>query len=681
MAGREGYPGGWRALAALILAVPLVQGGTPRLPTAAVSLGLLGIFAAWIWRWRREPRQSLQLTAVDGVLALLLFWALFSTLGAPYYHAAEGVLVPLGSFLLGYWGLAARPSFRGWRAAAAAVRIQAAGQALLALGQGLVAGQLRPAGTFVNPNFLAGFLAVAILLVLGDAFRGAEGGGREAGERPAHPVALRRAAGIAEAAILLAGLLVTGSRGGVLALVAGLAVLLGLRSLRVLALVTALAVAGLALVPNPIVGRLQRLEEDDPFAWTRFSIWKSAAAMALDHPFTGIGVGQYEYVSPRYAFPVPSHWAKHTHVAENAHNDYLQAAAELGFPGLLLMLAAAGIVAAATVAAVRRAPPERRATLAPLAAGLAAIATQAAVDFPLRTPPAALLVVLLALGLRINGVTGPSTVAEVRVRAAHRFAAALVVALAAAAAVRPVAGFWFFLSGIGAPPDLLHERWAVEEAPREALPAAESIRLLRLAATVDWPCASYHRALGGRLFQEALRGGGDVDPAGVERALYQINLATALNPQNHQYFVNLGEAATSLARRSRDPRPFLEEALGHYRQAASLAPFSFPVYERIGAISDELGDAAAAEGAFRRAVEIERFHLRGWINLGVFLARQGRYDEALATFRTGAELAAQAATLVPTSPTERAMIAIPPADFYTEIDKIGRLRGAPGHTE
>ena len=50
--------------------------------------------------------------------------------------------------------------------------------------------------------------------------------------------------------------------------------------------------------------------------------------MMLDHPWVGIGLGQYEYISTRYAFPIETHWAKYTRVAENAHSEYLQAGAE-----------------------------------------------------------------------------------------------------------------------------------------------------------------------------------------------------------------------------------------------------------------------------------------------------------------------------------------------------------------
>ena len=45
----------------------------------------------------------------------------------------------------------------------------------------------------------------------------------------------------------------------------------------------------------------------------------------------------------------------------------------------------------------------------------------------------------------------------------HRWSRALVALLVASAAVRPVLGFWYFLGGIGAPQNLLREKWALDE--------------------------------------------------------------------------------------------------------------------------------------------------------------------------------------------------------------------------
>ena len=56
--------------------------------------------------------------------------------------------------------------------------------------------------------------------------------------------------------------------------------------------------------------------------------------MARSHPWTGVGVGCFEYVFPNYmTFPMDLHW---TH----AHDDILEATAETGLPGVVMMVVA-----------------------------------------------------------------------------------------------------------------------------------------------------------------------------------------------------------------------------------------------------------------------------------------------------------------------------------------------------
>ena len=657
---------GWRLVAALLLVLPLVQGGTPRLPTLVAEWAVCALAAYWALAWLRTPRLELRLSALDALLVFFGFWALFSTLFAPYYHEAEAAFLLLGGYLTLYWHLSYNPSFAGLSICLAAVRVQAFFQSLLVLG-GWVAARYRPAGTFFNPNFLGGFLAAALLLVAGGLLFPTPGAPR----RPA-----RIGLALVEAALLLTALLVTGSRGGVLAFGAGLLLLLLLRSTRAAVLGTAAAVTALLLIPNPFVQRLQTLPQSDDFAFTRLAIWKSAWTMMLDHPWVGVGLGQFEYIAHRYAFPIATHWAKYTRVAENAHSEYLQAGAEMGIPGLLVALGVVALLAQALVSRMRFLPRVAWGPTATLAAAVVSIAAQAAVDFPLHTPPAALLLVVLAAGLRLNGVTGPERVATLRVRPVYAGAAVILALAIAVTAARPVLGFVYYLAGIGAPRNLLREKWALEEAPRAEVPLAEAVRLTGRAAQIDFTNAPYRRALGATLFQAYLRGKNG--PRALQQSLYHLNYAAELNPNQFQYAVNLGQALVTLARRMPPGRERLEAALGHYRHAAQLAPFQLQVWTEIGLLSDELGDAPAAEAAFRRAVAIEEYFLRGWYNLGIFYARRGRLLEAREVFNRGAALAAKAPLLVPTTKAEVDLLAVSPEIFYHELKKIELSEQAGG---
>jgi O-antigen ligase len=65
----------------------------------------------------------------------------------------------------------------------------------------------------------------------------------------------------------------------------------------------------------------------------RMAHWQSALAMWADHPWLGVGIGNYEPVYPRYALPL---WPL---PLGHAHNYYLNIGAEAGALGLLAYLA------------------------------------------------------------------------------------------------------------------------------------------------------------------------------------------------------------------------------------------------------------------------------------------------------------------------------------------------------
>ncbi len=63
----------------------------------------------------------------------------------------------------------------------------------------------------------------------------------------------------------------------------------------------------------------------------RFIIWRSSLEMVADHPLTGVGLGNFSAVHPRYA-------VGNTVEIAQVHNDYLQIAVELGLPGLAALM-------------------------------------------------------------------------------------------------------------------------------------------------------------------------------------------------------------------------------------------------------------------------------------------------------------------------------------------------------
>ncbi len=224
----------------------------------------------------------------------------------------------------------------------------------------------REAGGF-NANVVGAALAFFVPLqgaLLGWAWR--------AGPRGPRGWALRAAlaALLAATGALLA---LTQSRGAIAAALGGLAVVAWLALGRRLQVALAgLAVAGvvvLAVVGPQTVSETLAARYGTEFSLTdlrasagdRLTIWSHALFGVEDFPFTGMGVGTFRTILP-VLYPIgeatqllPGRAALQ-HGIDHAHNQLLQAALDLGLPGLVAWLALALGAAALAVQARRRAP-------------------------------------------------------------------------------------------------------------------------------------------------------------------------------------------------------------------------------------------------------------------------------------------------------------------------------------
>jgi probable O-glycosylation ligase (exosortase A-associated) len=152
---------------------------------------------------------------------------------------------------------------------------------------------------------------------------------------------LRIAAGVV-AALCVATILFTFSRGGLLTLVA-IAPLLIWRSRHRVAvtLVVALALAGFYFwtsdrFTQDYVERAQTISEyqEDRSAMGRLNAWKTSWGVFLDYPVFGVGPNNLEVVYRTYS-PEPERFRV-------SHNAYLQILCECGLPALLLFLGVIG---------------------------------------------------------------------------------------------------------------------------------------------------------------------------------------------------------------------------------------------------------------------------------------------------------------------------------------------------
>lgn len=214
---------------------------------------------------------------------------------------------------------------------------------------------MRAYGTFEQPNPYAGYLGLTLPLAVGLIAAAI----LRKGNGVVRPSWLVCAAG--SGALMLGALVMSWSRGAWLGFAGALAaVLIAIvarsRRAAMLGLVCVvligylLAAGGLALLPTSIV---QRFSDFVPYmglvdvrgaevtdanfpVLERMAHWQSALDMWTDHPWLGVGIGNYEPIYPRYALPM---WPL---PLGHAHNYYLNIAAETGTVGLTGYLFLAG---------------------------------------------------------------------------------------------------------------------------------------------------------------------------------------------------------------------------------------------------------------------------------------------------------------------------------------------------
>jgi putative inorganic carbon (HCO3(-)) transporter len=219
---------------------------------------------------------------------------------------------------------------------------------------------MRAYGHFAQPNPFAGYLGLTIPLAYALTLEALTG----------HPIALhalrgdlrrilpeivRVAAPVAALSIMVVAVLMSWSRGAWVGLAAALLVVTVARSRR--ALVGTLAVGllpvyllligGVRYLPPALV---QRVSDFLPYASgidvrtvqvtdanyalvERMAHWEAALSMFADHPWLGVGIGNYAAAYPRYAV---GRWRD---PLGHAHNYYLNIAAEAGIIGLGTYLA------------------------------------------------------------------------------------------------------------------------------------------------------------------------------------------------------------------------------------------------------------------------------------------------------------------------------------------------------
>jgi O-antigen ligase len=380
----------WLGLLLIAIAVPF--GPLAPLPVAGSAADINEILVALVlaaWLARGVARRAIIIPHPPLLIpALLLLGAFLASL--PSAWSPRDGLIEMAKWLEGgvlYLAVVALLPRRRVPWLLGALLLAGAAQALLGLyqferaigpSQYLVLGRfIRAYGTFRQPNPFGGYLGLLAPVALSLAWWMA------AQNLPPFPPFPKREGGrgvrlmtlmtpLAAAGVISLGLIASWSRGAWMGFAAALAVIVLARGRRstagIVALVAILAALALAtgyggagvidvLLSRAIGGEgytsfadVRTLEVTDAnFATVqRLAQWQAAWGIFSDHPWLGVGIGNYAVAYPTYALP---HWYE---PLGHAHNYYLNVAAESGLIGLAAYLIAGAAAILWVIRFIRR---------------------------------------------------------------------------------------------------------------------------------------------------------------------------------------------------------------------------------------------------------------------------------------------------------------------------------------
>ena len=552
----------------------------------SITLGLLiAALTVVLWRAHGEtlgvPRSALAVS-----LALFWLWLGATLLWTPVAFVSTTMFWWLSALPLGFWLYTLQPArVRAWAWWAGLSLLVGYGLVLTGIFQRLVRGEA-PDSAFLDVNIQAAVLVLMALPAGGYMLR--------IGTVRRRNTWLTALLGFSFL-LLVYGLMLTRSRGGILAFFVGTAALCVMAARHVprkwLAIYAGLVTFAFLLADlswsGALSGRMVDTFQDIHRASTgRFVIWRESWRLLFEQsPLWGIGLGLYSLVWPPYRAPADASGGYFV------HNDYLQIWIEAGFPGLLLFLALLASVAWTVRRALRRGdlPDAARIEIAGLSAGLVAIAAHSFVQYNFYVIPVLLLAGFLLA--RLQELAAPRAW---RWRPGRHFSAAGYRLIVLALALLPLG--YFASIGISAHQLSRGNGFAAQSRFDEADRAFA-------VAQRFWPNSDAPLIARAGLYRAVLARGGSDDAQ--QKVLFRS-----------------GEALLAQAERLNPLRPDIFALRAEfYRQAPLLAGLGW--------------DTRAVEN-YRHALALNPRHYRTRLRYAQFLFDQNRKQEAKHVIEDGA---------------------------------------------
>ncbi len=411
---------------------------------------------------------------------------------------------------------------------------------------------------------------------------------------------------------LVIAVLMAKSRGAVISL-AGTGLFLSTLRKKKLGLVFVILLCVVIFIPTPWGSLFKRLQKrEDPFAYQRFGIWKSSVRMAADHPVFGVGLGMFRFYGRVYNFPVENQIARYEKYPNAAHNDLLQIAAEVGFPGLVFFLGGIVFVGYYSFLRLRSAPPAWQSVAA--SAGILGILLQGMVSNVLHSPAIAMIAVLFTVIL----LDELQNYQRVPLNFSTSWLWYIGLLLVGIYILVPV--IWY--------PFIAHIHYLKFWELREKKDFAGAIEHLETAIKYVPMHSRYHFDFG-TLYLSSFRNSPDLD------AFYggykSFTEAIRYNPREHEAYLKLAELHREMFyrkfRKTRIKKQAAYNALKEYQRASDYHPFNPFILVSMATLHFDIEEFEQAIALLERAVTLEPNFVGGYQLLGRMLPHLQRDQE------------------------------------------------------
>ena len=354
--------------------------------------------------------------------------------------------------------------------------------------------------------------------------------------------------------------------------------------------------------------------------YTREVYWWTAWEMFKANSWTGVGLGNYKvgflkYKSALFSGPRGASYMSPVPRAEQAHNEYLQALAELGIPGALAIVLAILLAIGTSWIRCRSLPTaSQRLEFLLLITGVVVASVHALVSFPLHLPLTALSVVTI-LGLVSSSYFGEHTIMRARIAGSTArimvIVGSLLLCLLASALGSEFIAHFFYSKGV-----------AYESAGGHS--QAQNLLERSVATSIDSTQARFQLAsvAYSRSIQASRRG--DLADA---TSLLQIAWSNALSSQavfpTDQGLLLLARIAVTL-----DDGPAAEAAISKLLASRPVRVLETEARYLLAVLDANQGSLETAKEAARNLIQEFPLHVESYLLLGQILLREDNPENA-----------------------------------------------------